>query len=164
MQNKLNNLLAVAGLSKAQDLAGLEHNPISLPPSSGADTPGLFKVTSWGKPLHSFLSSDKSASLVELIKVTSNDPLTISLVPLSKGTVTAKFNGKTITFKSGKTKEVSVSIFAPSKPGRYLLTTASSPIPLAIDVTALPPQTPTKPASSGNWFSGAKDWFSTLFH
>ena len=156
---KLGDLLASAGVSTEQDLASIRQRPILLPPAK-KDIPGLFIVRSWNKLVNSYVSSEAKASIVELVRVGPNDPLNISLVPLSSGKVTGKFEGKIISFAKSSGKQFSVSVFSPSTPGKYLLSTPSSPIPLVIEVTS--PVAPSKPvmAEKKGWLS----WLTDIFH
>jgi hypothetical protein len=156
---KLLGLFASVGVSKEQDLVALQRNPILLPKIDLP--PGLYTVTASSTRLDTYLAADDTHKLVELVRVRPGTVINVSLVPLSKGKVFGLFLGDTITFFESSKSEAYVVIESPQTPGRYILTTKSSPIPLAIEVVAPPVQTPVKKLS-------LKDkilkWFSTLFH
>ena len=128
--------MASVGVSKEQDIAHLTQNPARLeaPLSDEVTPPGLFIIRSGETTLTSYATYDASlGGLAQLVKVSPNQSLHISLIPQSTGQVTATYLGQTITFTQG-------SLFAttyvqtPSTGGRYILKTPSSSIPLLIDV------------------------------
>ena len=158
----LTKFLASAGFSKQQDLVALTKNDILLPTPDKNNIPkGLFTVTASSTPVKIYISLDSSNNtnkIVELIKVSPNTILNISLVPIAKGKVTGQFLNKTITFNPSSKTQVSAIITAPTSPGKYSLTTKSSPIPLVIEVTV-----PKKAGTTVSKKSGIFDWFVQLF-
>lgn len=138
---KLSGYLASAGLTKEQDLVTLLRNPIPLSLVPGEEKPpGLYFVSASGTPLTAFVSSDAEHPLMELVRVAPGSVLDISLVPLSSAKVTGTFAGKPVAFFASRGKEVHAVVAAPTEPGRYFLMTAASPLPLAVEVVAVPEQ------------------------
>ena len=140
--SQMNTSLASVGLANTQDLFLARNKVIPLPlPAKAKDIPdGLLMVSSDGTttiPLSA--KYDSKHTLIELAQVTAGSPLTISMYPTGKGTVTATFNGETYTFKKlGKTSLLSVTLKAPTTVGTYTLTATGAPFPLVI--TTVPPQ------------------------
>ena len=144
-------------ISSAQSYASINIKPLPL------ITPypdGLFTIKNIKTNIKSFISSDSKNKLIQLIKVSPQMILTISL----KGETTGKWNGQTVTFRDD-----SVVITVPKKAGRYYLVTPTSVIPLAIDVIAnkeittpvIPAPVSTNPII--NIFIKITDWFSSWF-
>jgi hypothetical protein len=156
---KLANVITSLGITKTQDLVSLTRRPIKLPASY--DTPGLFIVSNGTTTLDNYLSNDLKKGLVQLVYVKSGDVLNVSLIPLSTGKVTGKFDGKDISFIQSPGKIVSSIITASTTPGKYFLTTQSAPLPLMIEVLSPPHPNPVKPP--GFW-ARVMSWFSRLFH
>ncbi|MDD5165324.1 MAG: hypothetical protein PHG25_02185 [Candidatus Pacebacteria bacterium] len=152
---KLSDTIASVGISRAQDLVKLQKQAILLP-RGGGDTPGLFVVTNGTTTLDTFVSKDLTHDLIELVNVHTGDVLNVSLIPLSKGKVTGVFAGSAFTFIPTPKTAVYTVITAPSVPGRYLLTTASAPLPLVINVTAPPP--PPAPEKQLHWWQKVVKW------
>jgi hypothetical protein len=128
-------------------MAMLQANPVPLdaPLSDGATPPGLFIIRSGQTTLTSYATYDASlGGLAQLVKTAPTQSLSLSLIPQSEGQVTALYLGQTITFTKGSLF-ASTQIQTPSQGGRYILKSASSPIPLLIEVIApIQPETPAK--------------------
>ncbi len=152
---KLSNTIASVGISRAQDLVKLQNQPILLPQSDN-DTPGLFVVTKGTTTLDTFVSRDATHDLIELVNVQTGDVLNVSLVPLSKGKAIGMFDGIAFTFIPTPKTVIYTVITASSTPGKYLLTTASAPLPLVINVTAPPP--PRQPEKPLHWWQKVVKW------
>ena len=93
-----------------------------------------------------------------MVKVKTSVPMTIAFA--SKNKITGSFNGSSVVFNKKNGTEVVAEIISPSTPGKYLLSTPSSPIPLVIEVTS--PVAPSKPvmAEKKGWLS----WLTDIFH
>jgi hypothetical protein len=156
---KLASAVTSVGITRAQDLVSLTRQPIKLPASD--DTPGLFMVSNGTTTLDNYIANDLKKGLVQLVYVKTGDVLNVSLIPLSTGKVTGKFDGKDISFIQSPGKMVSSIITASTTPGKYFLTTQSAPLPLMIEVLSPPPSNPVKPP--GFW-TRVVNWFSRLFH
>ncbi|MDB5259342.1 MAG: hypothetical protein JWO73_550 [Candidatus Taylorbacteria bacterium] len=158
---KVSSQLASAGLNHEQDLVSLLRNPIPLTLAAGEAKPaGLFFVSASSTPLRAFISGDTAHPLIELVRATSGDILDVSLIPLSKAPISAKFEGKSLAFFISKTGEAHALISVPARPGRYFLTTAAAPMPLVIEVReAAKPVFVPKP-TLGQKVSA---WFSRIF-
>jgi hypothetical protein len=144
---KLGTYFASVGISREQDIATLQVKPIQLEaPLSDETTPaGLFIIKSGDSILTTYATYDKAlGGLAQLVRVSPNQLLTTSLIPQSTGEVSALYLGQNILFAKDSLF-ASASIQTPSQGGRYILKTASSPLPLIIEVIA-PIQTeqPTK--------------------
>ncbi|MFA6430690.1 MAG: hypothetical protein WC229_02810 [Candidatus Paceibacterota bacterium] len=148
---KLKDYLSLLGFSREQDLIALNFRPISLQPLPEPVPAGLFVVSREGNNLRTQLVADEEHKVVQLARVVSGTPVTISLVSSSK--VTGEWNGEKIPFttKDGH----AILEFNSDIPGRYILTTDSSPLPLAIEVlekTQTNNQS-TAQAGTGGWLS-----------
>ncbi len=153
---KFSDVIASVGISHAQDLVKLVRQAILLP-KGGSDVPGLFIVSLGTTTLDTFVTNDRDHNLVELVRARPGDVLNIELIPLSKGKVTAQFDGETLSFfQSSQPSFVNAVVTAPQTPGRYILTTASAPLPLAIDVVAPEPPPAPKPLP---WWKKVWHWF-----
>jgi hypothetical protein len=158
----------LAGLSKEQDLAGLNIYPVKLPQPNLSNPPaGLFLVSVGGKPLSLYASGNGDTHLAESITVPAGTTIEISLIPLNKGKTTGIFNKQKISFTSTKNSQlVSTSITVPLTTGTYLLTTAGSPIPLAIQVTPSKSgqnTSSTNSTSSSGFWTTIKNFFKKVF-
>jgi photosystem II stability/assembly factor-like uncharacterized protein len=142
---RLQSYMGSVGLSTEQDLASLTANPEQLEtPDEENLPPGLFVIKSGNNILTSYATYDQaSGGLAQLVKVSPSQSLSISLVPLSTGEVTAEYLGQTITFQSSGNLSIAY-ITSSNNAGRYVLKTASSPIPLLIEVEVPTEQAPTK--------------------
>ena len=149
---KLQNFIAAAGVNSEQSLAILATKPVALKDNVGGElTPGHFIARQGIQPITTYATYDaKLGGLAELIKVNPNQQITISLVPLSTGDVTANYLNQTLNFVKGKSFH-STDITTPFEPGRYTLKTASSPIPLIIEVTGPTPTTPKPQTETKSW-------------
>jgi hypothetical protein len=101
---QLGAYLASVGVSKEQDMAMLQANPVPLdaPLSDETTPPGLFIIRSGQTTLTSYATYDASlGGLVQLVKTAPTQSLTISLIPQSEGQVTALYLGQSITFTKG---------------------------------------------------------------
>ena len=157
---KLAQMIAAVGISRAQDLVALKKQPVKLPIVGGANTPGLFIVKNGTTTLDTFVANDPVREMVQLVYANPGDVLNVSLVPLSKGKVVAKFQGQSVDFFKSPTAAYTALIEASTTPGRYLLTTASAPLPLAVEVLA--PQPPPKaPVVPVPWWKRAIRWFGS---
>jgi hypothetical protein len=157
---KLAEMIAAVGISRAQDLVALKKQPVKLPIESGVGTPGLFIVKNGTTTLDTFVANDPIRQMVQLVYANPGDVLNVSLVPLSKGKVVGKFQGANVDFFKSPTAAFNALIAVPKKPGRYLLTTVSAPLPLAIEVLA--PQPPPKaPVVPVPWWKRAIRWFGS---
>ena len=132
---KLAEYLNISKIDSQQNLASIYIAP-SLLSSPKDNIPGLFRAVVDGKIQKIYVSSDIKPSIAELIKVKSRKLINISFIPTISGKVTGEFNGRIITFNSGYKNEVTAKILTPDKPGRYLLTTKYSSIPLIVDVSS----------------------------
>jgi hypothetical protein len=131
---ELKQFFIKAGITNEQSLASLANNPIILKnPVMDEIPPGHFVVESLGQNVVTYITYDKTlGGLVELVKVSPNQPLTISLISLTKGRVSATYLNENLIFIGDPL--ATVDIVAPEKSGKYLLNTASSPIALVIEV------------------------------
>lgn len=142
----LASYLASVGIAKEQDMAILAAQPIRLTPPT-EDIPGLFIITSGTQTISSYATYDSiTGGLAQLIKVSPNQLLTLSLIPQSTGPVSATYLDQTLTFTD--TLPATTYLSTPAHAGRYILKTSSSPIPLLIDVIALQP---IQPPQSKPW-------------
>jgi len=146
------------GFSREQDLVRLDRRPILLIQKYPIPA-GLFIVKNDTNTLRTYLTLSDSKELVQSVRIASGTPITISLIPTSiKGAVVAKWNDQTIPFT--KNGEYMTIDFSSGTPGKYILNTEASPVPLMIDV--LPPtvatQESTSPKDSG-WLGGVLKWF-----
>jgi len=149
---KLQDFIAAAGVNTEQSLAVLATKPLPLKDNTDGElTPGHFIATMGIQPITTFATYDANlGGLAELIKVSTNQQIKISLVPLSTGDVTATYLNQSLIFTKGKSF-YSVDITTPFEPGRYVLKTASSPIPLIIEVTNPQPIAPQQQTENKPW-------------
>jgi hypothetical protein len=135
------SVLSSSNISREQDLAALSFKPINLPNQEKPE-PGKFVIKSGNTELISSVTYDISLKTVaQLIKVSPNESLSVLLIPLSEGDVKATYLDQVLNFKNTESNIYFVDINTPFSPGRYILKTESSPIPLIIEVIA--PQTET---------------------
>lgn len=144
----LAKVLRDAGLVYAQDLALAHIKPLPLPTT--ATSPGLFTVEQGTTTLSRSISADDTHQIIELVRATPAEAITIALPTTKK--VTAAFNGQIVTFVTAH-GVASVTLDVPTTAGRYFLTTSASPLSLAIDVVAPPPPPPPK-----SWLARLFGW------
>jgi len=148
---KLSNFIAAAGVSSEQELASLSSKPLILKAPENDIPPGHFVVKSGEQNITTYATYDSGVGgLAELIKVSPNQSLTIDLIPLSTGPVTATYLGETINFVNGNGFS-RVGITSPGTGGRYVLKTASSPIPLLIEVIEPVKEVVVEKQGAFNW-------------
>ncbi len=158
----LGSYLASVGLSNAQQLANLKKKSIALPSVLPDPLPaGLFSVEDAnGNALKALIIADPKNYFVEKVQATENTSITVSFVPeVSSGNIVGIFNDKGIKFSGSPS---SATITLPKKAGRYLLTTPSSPLILAVDVIA--PSSAPQPSGGGEPSSAGKGLTSALTH
>lgn len=156
---KLQSLIASAGFSKEQDLVSLASKPLPLTiPATQDVPPGLFLIRSGGMDVPTYVTYE--GGLAQLIKVLPNQSLTISFIPLSTGPVSATYLGQDVSFAPSGSF-VSANITTPSRGGRFIMRTESSPLPLLIDVEVPVQAAPTEEKKS--FFQSVISWFSSLF-
>jgi hypothetical protein len=128
----------------------LNFNPISLQPLPEPVPAGLFVITNGENIVRTHLASDPTYKFAQLARVASGTPISISL--MTKEKVTGEWGGEKIPFVSKDGK--ATLQFVSDTPGRYVLTTAASPLPLAIEVLEKPKtKGPITGSNSGNWLS-----------
>jgi hypothetical protein len=134
---RLSSFIAAAGVSNEQSLAQLSAEPLPLTLGEGEyPPPGHFVIKSGEETLTTYATYDTGVGgLAELVKVSPNQLINISLVPLSTGVVTATYLDQVLTFTL-TSDSYTTNITTPANPGRYVLKTASSPVTLLIDVVA----------------------------
>ena len=149
---KLANFIAAAGVNTEQSLAILASKPLALQDTTDGElTPGHFIARQGIQPITTYATYDISlGGIAEMIKVSTNQQISISLVPLSTGEVTATYLNQTLNFTQGKSF-YTTTITTPFEPGRYVLKTSSSPIPLIIEVTNPAPITPKPQEVQKSW-------------
>jgi hypothetical protein len=125
------SVLSSTGIITEQNLASLVKRPVEL--SNTNLDPGQFVIKSGGTTITTYVTYDSNVGLAQMVKVSPNQLLSISLIPLSTGEVTATYLDQTLTFTQSS-EFASANITTPSSPGRYLLKTASSPLALLIEV------------------------------
>jgi hypothetical protein len=125
------NALSSAGINTEQSLASLATKPVEL--SNTDIDSGQFIIKSGETILTTYATYDSNTGLSQLVKVSPNQSLNISLIPLSTGEVTATYLDQTLTFNTSD-EFASTNITTPQNGGRYILRTSSSPIPLLIEV------------------------------
>ncbi len=116
---KLANFIAAAGVNSEQSLALLATKPLPLKDTAGEGelTPGHFVVRTGIQPITTFVTYDTNlGGLAELIKASPNQSLSISLVPLSTGEVTATYLNQVLAFVKGKSYH-SANLTNPFEPG-----------------------------------------------
>jgi hypothetical protein len=146
----LTTLLQSLGITTKQAIASLNINPIRL---TNTNIQGLFTV----KGILTKLTGDKDINIYQKITTLPNTTLTISLIPTDNKLITGTFNNQPITFNPDNT----ITIKTPSTLGTYFLKTSSSPIPLAIEVTAKAPTLePTPETKPPTLWSRVVKWFS----
>ena len=97
-------------------------------------------LSSGDTPVPLSVAYDSQHFLIERATVSVNSPLTISLYPTAKGTITGTFNDHTYTFqKLGKTSLLSVNFIAPAATSTYTFT-ISAGSPLSLFITVTPPK------------------------
>jgi len=152
---KLANLISSLGISNEQQLASLATNPKELILEEGEEVPpGLFIIKSGETTLKTYLTYVPGVGLAQLVKVSPNQLLQLSLIPQSTGQVTATYLDKVLVFTDSIPAQTTLN--TPASPGQYILETVSAPIPLLIEVIPPPTQEESKP-----WgiFNFAWEWF-----
>jgi hypothetical protein len=128
--------------------------PLSISQLPESIPEGLFIVSRDGNNLRTYLAGDPTYQFTQLARVASGTPISISLMTDKK--VIGEWGGEEIPFV---TKDGRATLeFVSGTPGRYLLTTSASPLPLTIEV--LEPQKPSEQPKAG---SGPGNWFTRLF-
>lgn len=154
---KLKEYLASVGFSKVQDLISLAHKDIYLK-TKGTTIPGLFIVSEGDTIIRSYLSKDADNNIFELVRVASGTTITVSVVPINKDISSGNWMDTDITF--GKKNPYIVINLNLGGPGRYMLKTKASPLPLAVEVVAPEPsQQSTGIAGQLPWLSNVLKWF-----
>jgi hypothetical protein len=157
---KLKNYLASFGFSKGQDLVSIIRNPISLPSSlrSSSLFTGLYTVSAKGVALTTYITVDSHYNLIELVRVRPSTSTIVSLNPVNKAEpITGVWNNKKIFFTLDKGQGI-FDFVSTSTPGRYILTSPASLMPLAVDVIAPSTQSVTMVRPS-TWWSIISGWF-----
>ena len=149
---KLSDFIAAAGVNSKQSLALLATKPLALKDTADGElTPGHFIARQGIQPITTFATYDANlGGVAELIKVNPNQQITLSLIPLSIGEVTATYLNQTLNFVKGNTYHTA-TLTTPFEPGRYVLRTSSSPVALIIEVTGLEPIAPKQEQESKPW-------------
>jgi hypothetical protein len=151
---KLKSFLSSIGFNKEQDIIRVNVEPLLLPTNMESVPEGLFIVTNGERNMRTYLAGDQDHKVAQLARVASGTPISISL--LTDKDVVGEWDGQKISFdtKDGK----AVIQFVSGTPGRYVLTTPESPLPLAVEVFEIP-----KPSEQPNTGSGPGNWFTRLF-
>ncbi len=136
------SVLSSTGIITEQNLASLVKRPVEL--SNTNLDPGQFVIKSGGTTITTYVTYDSNVGLAQMVKVSPNQLLNISLIPLSTGEVTASYLDQTLTFTQSS-EFASTNITTPSAGGRYLLKTTSSPLPLLIEVEVPVEKVESKP-------------------
>ena len=125
----LKKYFETSGLN-AQRIVSLNSNPLFLPLVK--DMPkGLFTVKDkLNKDIPILLKGDET-KIYELVKVDPGETLKIGLLSTTKGITTAKYGTDNLVFNNSVT-----TLRVPVIPGRYTLTSTSSPISLVFEVVA----------------------------
>jgi hypothetical protein len=140
---ELKAYLASLGITYDRDLVSLSKKLVAA--TTTRDIPGFYKVTSGSLKIKTanggfasqdlvvtpYFTSDAVVPLGESVTLYSKDTITVSVIPTTKAKVSAKFNGKALSFEQTG-KAVTVDITVPETSGRYILTTNASPLPLLI--------------------------------
>ncbi len=151
---KLKSFLSSIGFNKEQDIIRVNVEPLLLPTNMESVPEGLFIVTNGGKNMRTYLAGDPDHKFAQLARVASGTPISISLMTDNK--VVGEWGGEKIPFV---TKDGRATLeFVSGTPGRYVLTTPESPLPLAVEVFEIP-----KPSEQSNTGSGPGNWFTRLF-
>jgi hypothetical protein len=151
---KLKSFLSSIGFNKEQDIIRVNVEPLLLPTNMESVPEGLFIVTNGERNIRTYLAGDQDHKVAQLTRVASGTPISISL--LTDKDVVGEWDGQKISFdtKDGK----AVIQFVSGTPGRYVLTTPESPLPLAVEVFEI-----SKPSEQPNTGSGPGNWFTRLF-
>ncbi|MEI6304523.1 MAG: LamG domain-containing protein [Candidatus Taylorbacteria bacterium] len=151
---ELKKFMAGVGLITAGDVVRLRTVPIVIPATS--TVPGLYQVVVGTSTIPVSIANESVDTLVQRITVDVGQKMTINLVPLKDVKTVAYYQNNPIDFTSTKGKlAVTLSILAPSEPGRYYLVSSNAAFPLAIDVVK-----PVKPAEKKGFF--LRVWSSLL--
>ena len=157
--------LKSSGISTEQNLVNIMKNPMSLTVSTTTVPTGLFTVDVSGVPVKTYVTSDASSSISELVKVPRGTSIDIRLIPAVKGNVEGIFQKKIVSFVSAS-HNYDLSLTVPDSIGRYVLTTSASPLSLIIQVIAnAPPASRNSPAASPplKAFRGLSGWITSVF-
>ncbi len=151
---KLKEYLASLGISKAQSFIALVRNPLPLP-TTESSVAGLYNVSNGKTFIRTYLSNDSQNGLSQLVRITSDTEATVSLTSIVKDGVTGKLNSvKDIIFTMNN--GVATTKIPSLTPGKYILTTNASPLPLIIDSASSTPITQT---SNDGVFNKVLKWF-----
>lgn len=153
---ELKKYLSSVGVTKEQDLVTLSKNPILIPEVN--NIPNLFVVSVGTTTLKRYISSESNIKLIELVRVASGTPVTVSITPANNKTLSGTWNGQAIVFSLNK-NIASYNLFAPSAPGKYTLTSSASPMSLVIEVIERPTVQPTKVTKTPGWLTKVLGWF-----
>lgn len=151
---KLKDYLSSVGFEREQDLIRLSVRQISLMPIPDPVPAGLFIINNGTNNLRTYLAADPNYKFAQLARIASGTPVSISLMTDKK--VVGEWGGEKIPFA---TKDGKATLeFVSGTPGRYILTTDASPLPLAIEVLEQ-----SKPSEQPKTGSGPGNWFTRLF-
>ena len=120
------------GVTYSQDLAALASKPVVVTSKIKLPT-GFFTISSNNKAISTTLTSAPSHPIAQLFHIASNTKLNITLRPITTNDTSVVFNGRTYTLDNAN----SLTITAPSKTGKYFLTSPSTPVSLEIDVLSV---------------------------
>jgi len=148
---ELKDYFASVGLIKIQDFVSLTRKPIAV--SSTSSPVSLFTVSNGTTTIRTYITNDANNQMIQLVRVASSTPLTISFTPTDINETTGTWNNKNILFISYG-NQATFKLTAPSLPGKYYLNTPSSPLPLVIEVLNIQP-IQNNPAT---WVSRVLKW------
>jgi hypothetical protein len=145
-------LLSSVNITKEQDIARISKYPELI---ENPENIGLFKALSGDITISTYLTYERSQeTLAQLIKVNAGQLISLGLKisqnDLSE-TVTAEFQGQEYNLSKTFDNYYVVSIEVPNNPGRYILESNSSDIPLFIDVLPSETKEESKPWGIFNW-------------
>jgi hypothetical protein len=148
--------LQASNITREQDLASLYFKPIELETPETLP-PGHFVIKSGQTEIKSSVTYDLTLkTLAQIVKVSGNESLNISILPLAEGEVTATYLDQVLAFTKDGTI-ANLNITTPANPGRYVLKTNASPIPLIIEVVAPKVEENSKPWGILNFIW---EWFN----
>ncbi|MCX6733090.1 MAG: hypothetical protein NTV98_06140, partial [Candidatus Roizmanbacteria bacterium] len=133
---ELKDYFATVGLIKIQDFASLSRKPIAV--SSTSSPVSLFTVSNGTTTIRTYITNDANNQMIQLVRVASGTPLTISFTPTDINETTGTWNNKNILFISYG-NQATFKLTAPSLPGKYYFTSQSSPLSLVIEVLNIQP-------------------------
>jgi hypothetical protein len=153
------NVLQAANIKREQDLASLAFRPLELKIDDEVP-PGHFVIKSGETKIATYVVYDQSIkSIAQLVKLSPNQSINISLIPVSTGEVTATYLDQTLTFNQGS-QFVDVNITTPTNPGRYIIKTSSSPTPLLLEVVGGVVKEPEQELKPWGVFNFVWRWFN----